>query len=413
MKTPALLLTLTLALVACTPPGPKTTDANTINLDAKPAKTAALSVTTLSATRGTLDATRTVTGTVNAARDSNVAARASGVVTRALVQEGDAVRAGQTLVQLDDTALRQAADSARLSLQSARINLQQARTTTAGSGTALQSAVQAAQANLQKAQATAAANRDLYALGGLSRADLNAGEAALAQAQADLAQARNNLTQNGRSGSGSLALLENQVQSAQVALAQAESNLANARVRAPFAGVVAGVTAKVGEFVNTGASVARIVDPATLDVDFSVPPTDAVSLGAGRTVTLSSGGRTFTARIRESSRVAGTDRLVPVTARLTDAALPVGATLQVRYTVQLGSGTIIPASALQNDDGGNAVFVAENGAARRVNVTVIGESNGRVAVTGLPSGARIISPVPPSLQPGVAINVTNSAERAK
>ena len=86
-----------------------------------------------------------------------------------------------------------------------------------------------------------------------------------------------------------------------------------------------------------------------------------------------------------------------------------GASRQVRYTVSLGRGALLPPDALQTDGNGNAVFLAAENVAERQNVTVIGESGGRVAVSGLPSGARVIYPAPPSLQSGAAISVQATA----
>ncbi|ABF46411.1 efflux RND transporter periplasmic adaptor subunit [Deinococcus geothermalis] len=409
----ALPLTLLLLLAACSPAGKTeeqsaaqtTTTQN--NLDVAPAKTTALAVQTVPAVRGSLTVQRTVTATLKADRDSQVAAQTGGTVIRVLAQEGEHVRAGQVVVQLDDTQQRQALDNARLQLRQAQINLDQTRTNTSQATASLQAAVQAAEANLQKARQDAASAANLYALGGISQADLAAARSAQAQAESQLAQARNNLAQNGRGGQGSLALLQVQVETAQAGVRQAEENLARTQVRAPFAGVLASLAVDEGEFAAQGSPVFRLVGEGSLKATFNVTPGDARALTPGTQVNLDYGGQTYIATVQDASGVAGSDRLVPVTVRVGGGAnLPVGGTAQVRYRAALGNGVLVPTPAIQVDGGENAVYVAEDGVARRVPVTVVAEAQGRVAVRGLDAGAHVISPVPASLQDGASIRET-------
>ena len=92
------LLSLTL-LVSCKAPGEakKTND-----LDAPPAKTTALSVSTTEVKTGKLTVNRSVSATVTAERDSRVATNAGGTVRQVLVSEGRSVNAGQAVLQLDE-----------------------------------------------------------------------------------------------------------------------------------------------------------------------------------------------------------------------------------------------------------------------------------------------------------------------
>ncbi|EYB66565.1 secretion protein HlyD [Deinococcus phoenicis] len=374
------------------------------NLDAAPAKTTALAVQTTPARTGTLTVTRTATATLKADRDSNVAAQTGGTVTRVLAREGEQVRAGQVVVQLDDTQQRQALDNARAQVRQAQINLDQTRTNTTQATGSLQAAVDAAAANLQKARQDAASAANLYALGGISQADLTAARSAEAQAESQFAQARNTLAQNGKGGQGSVALLQAQLDSAQAGVRQAEENLARTAVKAPFAGVIVSLAVEVGEFAGQGSPVFRLVEEGSLKATFNVSPADAGALTPGTKLNLTYGGVNYVATVQDVSGVAGTDRLVPVTARVQGGAgLPVGGTAQVRYRATLGGGVLVPTAAIQVDGGENAVYVAADGVARRVPVTVVAESQGRVAVRGVEAGAHVISPVPASLQDGASI----------
>jgi len=376
------------------------------NLDAAPSKTTTLQVQVVRVSAGSLNVARTASGTVKSSRDSNVASQASGAVARVLAQVGDRVTAGQAVVVLDDATLQDAVTSSRLQLQNAQINLSQASRNTGQNSGQLTASVASARAGLAKAQATQTANQNLYGLGGISRADLIASQAALAQAQAEYSQAQNALAQNGQGGTVSLPLLQNQVAQARASLAQAQSNLSRATIRAPFSGVIATLPAAVGEYVQPGTTAFRLVDTSALSVDFNVAPSDAAGLPTGTPVNLSYGDQKLTGRVKEGDRVAGTDRLVPISVRLDGRpALPVGAAVQVRYRVALGGsgGLQVPVSAIQQTGGSNVVFVNQSGVARQTAVGIVAESGNSAVVSGLRPGDQVITPVPPSLADGALV----------
>ncbi|GGS01171.1 efflux RND transporter periplasmic adaptor subunit [Deinococcus sedimenti] len=400
-RTTPLLLALTVMLGACA--GNRDADVKN-DLDAAPAKTTTLQVATTPARSGTLDTQRSVSGTIEAQRDSQVAAQAGGVVQRLLVQEGELVARGQVIAQLDDTTPRQALQNARLQVQQAEISLAQTRRTTQNNAGSLNAAVAAAQASLAQAQAGAQSAENLYRLGGISLSDVQAARAQLAQAQSALSQARANLSQNGQSAQGSVPLQEAQLAQARVSVQQAEENLARTSVRAPFAGTVAALNVEVGEFAQQGSAVARLVDPGSLRVKFNVPAADAATLVDGTALNVGYGGVNYVGTVTGAPGVAGTNRLVPVSARVQGGAnLPVGAAAQVRYRVRLGQGILIPSGAVQADAGENVVYTVSGGVARRTPVSVVAESGALVAVRGLDAGAAVVSPIPASLQDGARV----------
>lgn len=396
---------LLLALIAgCSRPAAEKSD-----LDTAPPKTTALSVRTVAAQPGQLSVQRTASATIEAERDSRVATQSAGTVQALSAGEGEQVARGDVVVQLDDTAQRQALESARLQVRQAQISLDQTRRSAEQATVALQASLSSAQSALLQAQQNAKSAEQLYGLGGVSFAELQSARSGLAQAEAQVAQARQSLDQNGRSAQGSVPLAEVQLQTAQASLRQAEENLSRTRVRAPFAGTVAEITAKVGEFAGQGTPVFRLVDPGTIRVKFNVPTADATGLTEGSRFVLAYGGKNYTATVTGGAGIAGDDRLVPVTARVYGgAALPVGGTAQARYRAELGGGLLIPSSALQVEGGQSAVYTAEGGVARRQVVSVVAETGGQLAVSGLSAGARVIDPVPASLRSGAKVRVEGS-----
>jgi RND family efflux transporter MFP subunit len=77
----------------------------------------------------TVDEIYETTGTVKSEQVSNVASRIMGVVTAINVQEGDAVRAGQLLMTIDDQELKQKAKGASMSMETTKSNKNMAEIT--------------------------------------------------------------------------------------------------------------------------------------------------------------------------------------------------------------------------------------------------------------------------------------------
>ena len=412
-----LALTLSLTLAACTRPSAQgQTDATTKPIASTQTPT---SVRAITVRAGALTTSRSVSATLEASVDSNIAAQTSGQVVKVFHREGDRVAAGSVIAQLDDTNLRQQLTDAQLSLKTAQINLSTSQRKNPETTTQNQSSLQSAQISLDKAQKTYDGNLAVYKIGGLSQTDLDASKANLAQAQASFEQAQASLAQSQRAKTESLALLQVQIQQAQNKIAQTQNSLSQTQIKAPFSGEIAELSTEVGEFVNTGAKVFRLVDTSSLRAKFSVPSADADGLQDGKSLSVTSSGKRFDARVTRTSQVAGTNRLVQLYGRFVNpcrpsqkaancqdtSSLTAGATVRVGYALELADGVIVPTGALQTDSGQNYVYVIKDSKAVRRDVTVLGESSGQTAVRGIIAGNTIVFPVPGSLQSGEVVAV--------
>uniref|UniRef100_UPI002623A171 HlyD family secretion protein n=1 Tax=Acaryochloris sp. IP29b_bin.137 TaxID=2969217 RepID=UPI002623A171 len=259
---------------------------------------------TQSVERKTLPVTITANGTVYAARSINLSPKSAGVIEQLLVQEGDRVRQGQLVANMDDSNLRgqltqmqgqlaqQEANLQRLlagnrrediakakaQLTEARAQLQQLQT-----GSRPQEVAQA-EARLQQAQATLKLRetdwqryQQLYQAGAVSRESrdqkrtdrdvtknqVREAEQALALQQAgpraeEVTQAGARDTQQEQTlavlqagnRTEDIAQARAQVLSAQGSLATIQSQLWDAKILAPFDGVVTQIYADVGAFVS-------------------------------------------------------------------------------------------------------------------------------------------------------------------
>lgn len=101
----------------------------------------------------TLQQTLQVTGNLRSNQDVNLGSKISGRVARVLVNEGDRVKRGQVLVQLDDKDLRAQVDQARAGVLTAQAQVKQAQANYPSTKAQVESGVVQAEAALQQAKA--------------------------------------------------------------------------------------------------------------------------------------------------------------------------------------------------------------------------------------------------------------------
>jgi membrane fusion protein (multidrug efflux system) len=169
--------------------------------------------------------------------------KVGGFVAEVRVRENQAVKAGDTLVVLDDRDYRarlaqtDADLAALLATVSSRLRVGQA-----------EAAVAQAQANALKARADLARIEPLAAQGVVSAQQLDAGRAAAAAADAQLAAAQ-----------AMLVGADARVASARASRDQAALQLSYARIIAPASGVVSKKSVEVGQLVQPGQPLMTVV----------------------------------------------------------------------------------------------------------------------------------------------------------
>ncbi len=414
----ALALALGATLVACGNGASDDAqgDAGAATTAATAAADAARAVRAAPASVGPLVATRSASVTLQPAQESRVASGATGRVAAIVAREGATVAEGDPLVRLDDAQARVAVDGAELALAQARIQLERARRSSSDAVTQAAAAARTAEQNLALVRRQLAEAESLLELGAVAATDVDALRAQASQAQSAALQARDAVERAGRADTEELALLELQVQQAEIQLRQARDALAETVVVAPFAGDVAELFVEVGEFVGAGSPVARLLGSGPKVASFTVPPEDAPLLENAGVVTIDYAGLELPATITRLERQAQQARLVTVLALIDADAprTPPGALAEVRYAVTLGEGLRVPSGALLADAGRTYVFqVVDEGAlavARRTEVRVVAESGNVAVVVGVPetalaAGALVISPRPLDVRDGAPVRV--------
>jgi HlyD family secretion protein len=404
------LISLALLLSACNQPSDSSKTKQTQTTLA-PSQTAT-SVRAITVNSGILKTNRSVNGTLEPTIDSTIAAQASGQVISIKHREGSRVEIGEVILKLDDTGLQQQLIDAQLQLKTAQINLSSSQRKSPETTTQNRSSLESAKISLDKAQQTYKANLAVFKIGGVSKSDLDTSKATLAQSESSYKQAQASLAQAERAKSENLALLEVQVAQAQNRIAQTTRSLAQTTVKAAFAGEIAEMFTEVGEFVNAGAKVLRLVDTSSLRARFKIPTQDANTLQTGSNLRIKALGRTLEAKVTRSSQIAGSSRLVETFARLVGnqntSGFSAGSTIQVQYTLKIAQGVLVPTGALQTTSGQTYVYLVKDSNAVQRKVNVLGESGGQVAITGIEAGTQVVYPVPGSIQNNEPIKVLSN-----
>jgi HlyD family secretion protein len=372
----------------------------------------AIPVMSTQVSEGPLTVRSDTSGTVNPVTQSNVVAQIAGTVAKVNHRAGDWVKAGDVVIQLDDTQLALLVKTARSNLENVKINLATSEDTTAQAHPKLQLDVQAAQATLAAARKNYDSAQALLKVGGATSTQVDSAQSQMQLAQSNLEAAKTNLDLNGKADTQSLAQLRIAVEQAQNQLDQAQLNLKYASVAAPFAGQLAVVNLTPGEYVGTNTTVFVLVSAAK-EIDFNVPPNDAPHLTVGSSLSFTFNGSSFPVTVRQlpSAPVNG---LVPMVAS-PPASFPVsyGTVGTVSYSLTLARGILIPIASLQTMEDRNFVFVIANGKATMQTVTIIAESGISAAVSGIATGAQIIVNPPPGLLNGSQVQAVQGQSSAQ
>jgi RND family efflux transporter MFP subunit len=321
------------------------------------------------ARQGFLEVVYPLLGEVRSTAHARLAAGEPGEVRKVAVREGDQVKRGDLLVEIDP------------SLAQARMRAAAAQGRQVG-------------AELEQAE------RDAERL---------AGAGGRLVAERDIEQARS---------------LEAQLQGrrAELAAAVQESRavLSRLRVVAPFDGQVAARSVDPGDWVNTGDEVIELVAVHELEILTEAPAELASHVEVGQSAVLRHGGERLEAEVRgvvraldRSTRTA-TVRLVP---RERAPWLMPGGTVDVLFTLrrEADDAIVVPRDALVLGAVGTRVVKAVDGKAQPVPVTVLARSEAEALVRGdgLTSDAQLVVRGNERLRAGQPIRAVSSDDSAE
>lgn len=233
-----------------------------------------------------LEAIVTASGKIDPKKTVNISAQNMGRVTKLAVEEGDRVKAGQFLLQIDPVTAEAAVRRDVAAVAGARTALEQSRT-----------GLQSARANLEVAQQSLKRQKELNAAGLTTRESLERAQADVDVREADL-KAREQEIKN----------RETQLNQQEAGLVSSQHTLKQVRFEAPFDGIVTrrnieeGENVMVGTMNNAGTVLLTVADMSIIEAEVEVDETDIPFVQMGQPAKIKIDAipdKTFTGKVTE------------------------------------------------------------------------------------------------------------------
>lgn len=246
----------------------------------------ATEVTVETIRRHDLEAIVSASGKVEPERQVDISAETMGKIVSLSVAEGDIVRAGQPLLEIDPRTLETTLQNREASLATARSQLDQTRTQ-----------IDSARVALRQAQDTLRRYEEMWTAGLLARDQYERAQNDVKLRETDLAVSEQ-----------SVKTQEQRIRQEEANLASARHDLTKVRLVAPIAGIVTrlnveeGETAVVGTMNNAGTVLLTIADLSVIETEIEVDETDIpfVAVGQQARITIDAiPNRTFSGKVTE------------------------------------------------------------------------------------------------------------------
>ncbi len=233
-----------------------------------------------------LEAIVSASGKIDPKKTVNISAQSMGRVTQLAVREGDRVKAGQFLLQIDPVNAEAAVRRDEASVAGARTGLEQSK-----------ASLQAARASLESARQALKRQKELSAAGLTTRESLERAETEVQVRESDLAAREQEIKSR-----------ETQLNQQQAGLQSSRHTLTQVRFEAPFDGIVTrrnieeGENVMVGTMNNAGTVLLTVADMSVIEAEVEVDETDIpfVQLGQIAKVTIDAiPDKEFTGKVTE------------------------------------------------------------------------------------------------------------------
>jgi multidrug efflux pump subunit AcrA (membrane-fusion protein) len=367
---------------------------------------------------GSICSVVTATGTITAYRESKIGPKISGRCERILVEEGDHIKEGQIIAQLDQSSLIIAKKQAQAALATAKATLNKVL---AGTRQELIDQAEAdftsAKANLDWAQKEFTRNEALYRRHVISPKSLDSVKMQLQVAEAQYKKAEEYLEMAKRgSTQEDIAVARAQVSQAEVALRMAEQNLEDSVVVAPFAGVVVQRFKNEGEYLTStpDTPIIHIADLHKVKVEVGIPENKIQDLSLGQKAEVTVDG--YPEEVFHGSvslirpLIDSQTRTFPVKLEVPnpDSRLKPGMYARVKITLIEKNGVpIISRDSVLERDGVSYVMLAHESKAREQPIKAGLAEGSRVEVLeGVSPGDLVIMSGHQSLKSGMTVKIT-------
>jgi HlyD family secretion protein len=229
-------------------------------------KTGGLAVTVEPVKQRDLEAVVSASGKIKAKRQVNISADRMGRVVRLAVNEGDRVKAGQFLLQIDPRMLKTAVHRGQANLDAQRQRLQSANV-----------AIEGARVSLKQAQDALKRQQDLWKDKLPTREALEQAENSVSLRESDLKRLVSEA-----------AAAEQQIRGNAADLASAQHDLSLVTVESPIDGIIVrrnieeGETAVMGTMNQPGTVLLTVADMSVIEAEIEVDETDIPTVHIGQ-----------------------------------------------------------------------------------------------------------------------------------
>jgi membrane fusion protein, multidrug efflux system len=248
-----------------------------------------------------------------------------------------------------------------------------------------------------------------------ARADLAAAEAAASDSRSQYKRSQE-LFQTKALSEAQLDQLHATLLANEARVAAARSRLADRVITAPFNGRVGLRNVSLGGLVNPGGVITTLDDLSVVKLDFAVPEIFLSTLQPGLTVEARSTAypkESFAGRVASiATRVDPTTRAVTIRALIDnrDGRLRPGMFMTVKLVRQEGEALMLPEQAIVPENEQHFVYVVEDGRAHKREVTIGRRRPGEVEVLqGLTADDGVVIDGTLNLRDGVAVRVQAAA----
>ena len=233
-----------------------------------------------------LEAIVSASGKIDPKKTVNISAQSMGRVTQLAVREGDRVKEGHFLLQIDPVNAEAAVRRDEASVAGARTGLEQSR-----------ASLQAARASLESARQSLKRQQELSAAGLTTRESLERAQTEVEVRESDLKAREQEIKSR-----------ETQLNQQQAGLQSSRHTLTQVRFEAPFDGIVTrrnieeGENVMVGTMNNAGTVLLTVADMSVIEAEVEVDETDIPNVKLGQTAKITidaMSGKTFTGKVTE------------------------------------------------------------------------------------------------------------------
>jgi len=329
-------------------------------------------------------------GTVRSKTSTDLSAKVMGVVTAVRVREGERVRAGQVLVEIENQDARAQLGKAQAGLREAQAAVQEVEQ----NAQAAQAARRAAEAGRELAQATLQRYQGLHERKSVSDQEFDEVWARARVAEAELERANRML----QVLEARRTMVAAKIDQARADVAAAEVAAGYARVAAPFTGVVTARHVEVGMLASPGAPLLTVEETGSYRLEVAIDERrmgqvsretpvkvqiDALGVGemAGQVAEIVPAAdpatRTYTVKIT-----------LPVEARIRSGMFG-----RAHFRMGERSSILIPGSAVVRQGQLTGVYLVGEGGRTRLRLVTLGEEREgrREILSGLTPGERLVT----------------------